>query len=91
MSDRTYEHDPLCDDDGWDHHGPCILEPAADVVETYDDGTVTGDGLLCELVGDDNLLLTITSEGVAHTFTRHQVGFLKAAVAAYEAHNGVTS
>ena len=23
---HTYEHDPLCDDDGWDHLGPCVIE-----------------------------------------------------------------
>lgn len=22
----TTEHHPLCDDDGWDHSGPCVLE-----------------------------------------------------------------
>jgi hypothetical protein len=23
---HTYEHHPLCDDDGWDHYGPCVIE-----------------------------------------------------------------
>lgn len=23
---RTHEHEQLCDDDGWDHPGPCIIE-----------------------------------------------------------------
>lgn len=23
---RTREHHPRCDDDGWDHWGPCIIE-----------------------------------------------------------------
>jgi hypothetical protein len=24
--EHTHEHDPLCDDDGWDHTGPCVQE-----------------------------------------------------------------
>lgn len=27
--DHTYDHDPLCDDNGWDHRGPCVNEEAA--------------------------------------------------------------
>ncbi len=29
---RTYEHEPLCDDNGWAHFGPCVIE-----TDFYDD------------------------------------------------------
>lgn len=36
---HTYEHHPLCDDNGWDHVGPCVIE--TDFPADPDDPNVT--------------------------------------------------
>lgn len=30
QSTNTHEHDPACDDNGWDHPGPCVLDQDED-------------------------------------------------------------
>ena len=47
---HTYEHHPLCDDNGWDHRGPCVIETEERVgttrqylVTIHDTGNITDD------------------------------------------------